>query len=176
MGRNETAKGKGVIEIFRGQPMVKMRLLMIGALAVVAFLLCLGVATILGQGLSLAGPGETLTNRAILGIGSGIAGLLILWGIRIYGRIYVTELRWDEKSGLVRGQTLRFFGTDSLSFAPEDVTGHSFNHGRLETVEAPWYWLNVRTLPRSLLLDAQGQLPEPELVTSLLGIRLRRWH
>lgn len=176
-----------MIEIFRGQSMVKMRLVMLGTLAIVGFLLYLGVGTIWQHSLSLANQHDGPTTRIVAGIGSWIVALLILWGMKVYGRIYVVDLRWDQKSELIRGRTLSYFGTDSLSFAPQDVLGSRYTAGdggrtlaAASTalggsgmmVNAPWHTLNVSTLPRALILDGQGEFAQPALAKQLLGVNL----
>jgi hypothetical protein len=99
-------------------------------------------------------------------------GFAFLFGIWMFGRIYVTRIRFDPASDELHVRTLEFLAGRESVFKVSDVLGASYQHGRMqgEGVNAPWFTLRLAGRRWPLILDAQGIFPDRELAERVLRL------
>lgn len=163
--------------IFRaGGQLLKVRGLMLLSLACAAGSLWWGWDLFQTYGSRPADGGvlAPLPVRLLWGVGVGSLGVLFAAGMWLYGRVYVARMELDQKAGKLHVRTLRFLGTRDRVFDVSDVVGSSQHKGKLDlvgapSVNAPWTGVRIAGMSLPLIVDGQGEFPEPELSDRLLG-------
>ena len=113
-----------------------------------------------------------LGQRLAWGLSVAALGLAFVVGMWAFGRRYATRIRYDEASDTLHIGTLAFLATRTEVRPAADVEAALYYHGRVEGsgVDAPWYTLQIRNRPRSIVLDAQGVFPDRALARRLLRL------
>ena len=164
-----------MIDIYRaGFQLTKVKAFMIVAL------LCAGGALYWGWDLFNTyglNPGDggvlaPLWQRLAWGLTVAGLGLAFLAGMWIYGRRYVTRIRYDQAADALHIGTLELLAGRSRVYPASSVIEATYFHGRMEGegVDAPWYFLRLKERPSQLILDAQGIFPDRELAMRLLKL------
>jgi hypothetical protein len=123
-----------------------------------------------GDGGVLAPVGE----RLAWGLVVAALGLLFALGMWAFGRIYVHSIDLDEGTDTLRIRTMSFFGLREAVYPTSDVIGSTYVAGNSSRdtasvldivapgdahysgVNAPYYWLRLRSRRGSLVVDAKG--------------------
>ena len=174
-----------MVEIYQGGgQLLKVRVIMVVSLLCAAATMWWGWDFFQTYGLRPADGGElaSLPTRLALGIGIALLGIAFAFGMWIFGRCYVSGIRFDEAADKLHVGTVRFFGNRDEEFRSADIVGSTWHEGRMDnnatllgdaggvSVDAPW--TSVRILGRRLplIVDGQGQIVDRALATRLLGI------
>lgn len=113
-----------------------------------------------------------LWQRLAWGLSVAGLGLAFLAGMWIYGRRYVTGIRYDQAADTLHIGTLEFLAARVKVYPASSVVGADYRHGRLEGegVNAPWYFVKLKDRSSRLILDAQGIFPDRQLAGKLLRL------
>ena len=162
--------------LFRaGGQLKKVRALMGFSLLCAAGAVWAGSNLALTYGLNPADGGELapLPVRLAWGVGVALIGISFAAGMYLYGRCYVAQLDFDEQAKQFRIRTVRFLGSSEQTVNPADILRSRHHSGKFQTpgvsVNAPWTSLKIRGRRWPLILDAQGEFYEPQLLRKLLG-------
>jgi hypothetical protein len=106
-------------------------------------------------------------------------GLGFVFGMWLYGRYSIRELRWRRGQNQLLISTYRFIGsrTDALNVA--EIAGATAKRDRFQgrdifwaptglTVDAPWLAVRLRGRRWPLVLDLQGIVADPDRLRALL--------
>lgn len=174
-----------MVEIYRGGgQLIKVRVIMVVSLACAAATMWWGWDLFRTYGLRPADGGElaSLSTRLLLGIGVALLGIAFAIGMWIFGRCYVSGIRFDEAADKLHVGTVGFFGNREEAFRSADIVGSTWHDGRMDNpaahlgdasgiyVDAPWTTVRIlgRRLP--LVVDGQGEIVDRTLAVRLLGI------
>ncbi len=171
-----------MIDIFSAGPRVKLvRFIMWLSLVAAAGAIWFGWELFQSYGSRPADGGVLAPLGVRLAWGLSVAGLGIAFafGMWLYGRLYVWAIGYDEAADLLYVRTLSLFGNRLDSVPASSVTQAKFNSGDFyvpgaPSVHAPWYNVSVAGRRFPLIVDAQGQFGEAELVNKALGRRGKR--
>ena len=164
-----------MIDIYRaGFQLTKVRAFMIVALLCATGAFYWGWDLFNSYGLA---PGDggvlaPLGQRLAWGLSVAGLGLAFLAGMWIYGRRYVTRIRYDAAADALHIGTLEFLAGRFKVYPASSVVGADYHHGRMEGegVNAPWYFVRLADRSSRLILDAQGIFPDRELARKLLKL------
>jgi hypothetical protein len=146
-----------------GGQLLKVRAMMILSLVCALAAMWWGWSLFQTQGLRPADGGVLAPLGTRLAWGIGVAGLGIAFaaGMWLYGRLYVSALRFDAAARALHFRTVGFFGGHDLVFAEADILHSTYQPGRGPSgadiqVDAPWIKVAIRGRRLPLILDAQG--------------------
>jgi hypothetical protein len=100
-----------------------------------------------------------------------LLGIAFAVGMWLYSRRYIARLDYDKETGRYTAYHVWFLSTSKTDFYLDQVLGSSFNHGRTDAdsaVNAPWWWVRIKGKSSPLILDAQGDVVEEELLKPLI--------
>ena len=169
-----------MIPIFHaGRQLVKVRGMMLFSLVCALGSIWAGVQLAQTYGLSPADGGVLAPWPIRLAWGGGVAllGISFAVGMGLYGRCYVVALAFNPYTSQLQITTLRFLGSATRTVAVSDIRHTTHHHGQLDvldvdgaglSVNAPWRSITLtgRWLP--LILDQQGTVVHPDLLTDVL--------
>jgi hypothetical protein len=117
-----------------------------------------------------------LGTRLAWGIGIAALGSAFAAGMWVYGRLYVSALRFDPAARALHFRTVGFVGGRELVVAEPDIVGSTYQPGRGPSgadiqVDAPWIKIAIRGRRLPLILDAQGVFRDIDLAARLLKAR-----
>ncbi len=146
-----------------GGQLLKVRAMMIVSLLCALAAMWWGWSLFQTQGLRPADGGVLAPLGTRLAWGIGVAGLGIAFaaGMWLYGRLYVSALRFDEAARALHFRTVGFFGGHDLVCSEADILHSTYQPGRGPSgadiqVDAPWIKVAIRGRRLPLILDAQG--------------------
>ena len=124
-----------------------------------------------GDGGVLAPIGQ----RIAWGLGVAALGFAFLAGMWVYGRLYATSIAYDDAADALHIRTLEFLASREQVFPASAVQRSGYQHGRMDTVHghsvnAPWFNLRLEGRSWPIIVDAQGEFPDPELAARLLKL------
>lgn len=103
-----------------------------------------------------------------------LLGLALVAGLELYGRLYICRVWLDPAVEQVLFETVRWWGYMRISVPVGAIAGSSYHSGDFETlkytVNAPWYFVQLRGRRLPLILDGQGIFLKPGLAASLLNL------
>jgi hypothetical protein len=110
--------------------------------------------------------------RLLWGLGVASLGLAFLYGMWLFGRRYVTRIRYDEAADALHIGTLQLLFTREEVRSVADVRRSPYHEGEItgSGVDAPWYTLHLKGRAGALVLDAQGVFPDRPLARRLLKL------
>lgn len=162
-------------EIYRaGSQLTKVKAFMLVTLLATAGALYWGwdlfntYGTAPGDGGVLAPVGQRLAwGLTVAGL-----GLALLAGMWIYGRQYAVRMGYDAASDTLHIYTLNLLAARLEVHPAADVIASTWHHGQMDTgdisVNAPWFFVKLKDRRWRLIVDGQGQFPEPTLARKLL--------
>lgn len=127
-------------------------------------------------GLSPAADGvlAPLPVRLAWAVGVSSVGLAFLAGMLVYVRCYAARVEVDERAGTLHVARVGFFGTSTLVVPAGKVLGSEYHPGHADyggvRVSAAWDSVRVEGRRLPLILDAQGDVLDPERASRFLGI------
>lgn len=159
-----------------GSQAVKVRALLWFSLLCAAGSTWGGIALGRTYGLSPAEGGvlAPLPVRMAWGIGVAAVGLGFLAGMLVYVRCYAARVAVDEAGGALHVDRVGFLGTSTLVVPAARVRGSEFHPGQAYyggvSVNAAWDTVRVEGRRLPLIVDAQGDVLDPERAGRFLGI------
>ncbi|MGZ8312706.1 MAG: hypothetical protein ACXWU1_05645 [Allosphingosinicella sp.] len=158
-----------------GRQLWKVRAMMLLSLACAAGGAWWGWDLFSTYGLRPADGGElaSLPERLAWGLVVSSLGFAFAAGMWAYGQLYVSAIRFDEEADRLLVRTVGFLAGRVRSYARSDVIESGYHAGRMDnpggvSVDAPWFSLRLRGRRWPLIVDAQGDFPDPELAARLL--------
>ncbi len=127
-------------------------------------------------GLSPADGGALapLPVRLAWAVGVSAIGLAFLAGMLVYVRCYAARVAVDEAGGTVHVSRIGLLGTCTLVVPAERVLGSEYHPGQADyggvAVNAAWDTVRVEGRRLPLIVDAQGDVLDPERAGRFLGI------
>jgi hypothetical protein len=114
-----------------------------------------------------------LSTRLAWGISVAALGCSFAFGMWVYGRCYVSRMEFDEQAKKLYVYTPRLFGSRRQEFKLADVLKRTFHRGKANygdlSVDAPWQSIRVAGRRLPLILDLQGEFPNPKLLERVFG-------
>lgn len=112
------------------------------------------------------------SSRLLLGGGITLGGLLVAFGMWIYGKRYAASIHYDRLFDRIHIRTVDWIFTGRDHVFPPSAVDSSFWHvGGMywhhQYTEAPWLSLRVHGFP-TFLIDGQGTFEDLELAVQLL--------
>lgn len=135
-----------------------------------------GVALARTYGLSPAEGGvlAPLPVRLAWGVGVASIGVAFLAGMLVYVRCYAARVAVDEAGECLHVSLPGFVGSSTLEVPVGSVRGSRYHPGHADyggvTVSAAWDTVRVEGRRLPLILDAQGDVLDPERASRYLGI------
>jgi hypothetical protein len=120
------------------------------------------------------GPNDDLppAGRWAIALLAALVGVGFFVGMWVYGRCYVGKAEVDTERNRLRLTLLGFLFPSTLEIPADAIAGSTDHDGHLHThhvsVNAPWTSVRVRGRRLPLVVDAQGDTHEPELVDRYL--------
>jgi len=158
-----------------GTQLIKVRAMMIFSLVCALAAIWWGWDLFQTQGLRPADGGVLAPFGTRLAWGGSVAGLGIAFAAAmwVYGRLYVSALRFDETAHALHFRTVGFVGGSDLVCSEPDILGSTYQPGQtLNTdgvsVDAPWIKVAIKGKRLPLILDAQGEFSDIPLARRLL--------
>lgn len=165
-------------EVFHaGRQLWKVRLWMWMSLALAAAALWWGWDLFNSYGTRPADGGTLAPIGVRLAWGGTVAGLglVFVYGMWLYGGLYVTNMVYDEANDRLHVHTLSFLGSRARTFSAADIGGSSYHGGDFwaggVAVNAPWITVRMRGQRWSFIVDAQGGFPNRDIGRRLFGGR-----
>jgi len=167
-----------MIEIFRaGRQLWKVRLWMWISIILAVPAIWWGWDLFQTYGTRPADGGVLASLPVRLAWGGTVAGLglAFVYGMWLYGGLYVANMVYDERSDRLHVRTLSFLGNRDRVFSAADVQGSSYHGGDFwaggVAVNAPWVTVRMRGRRWPFIVDAQGEFPNRDLGRRLFGGR-----
>lgn len=165
-----------MIQIYAaGAQLIKVRAMMILSLVVALAAIWWGWDLFQTQGLRPADGGvlAPLGERLAWGIGVASLGIAFTAAMWVYGRLYVSSLRFDEATRALHFRTVGFLGGSDAVIPQSDVLGSTYQPGKSPntggvSVDAPWIKVAIQGRRLPFILDAQGVFPDASLAARLL--------
>ena len=127
-------------------------------------------------GLSPADGGvlAPLPVRLAWAVGVSSIGLAFLAGMLVYVRCYAARVAVDDEERSLHVSRIGLFGGSTLVVPAERVLGSEYHPGQADyggvAVNAAWDTVRVEGRRLPLILDAQGDVLDPERAGRFLGI------
>lgn len=158
-----------------GGQLIKVRAMMILSLVCALAAIWWGWDLFQTQGLRPADGGvlAPLGTRLAWGVSVASLGIAFAAAMWVYGRLYVSGLRFDEAAHTLHFRTVGFVGGREAVVPESDVLGSTYQPGQsLNTggvsVDAPWIKVTIQGKRLPLILDAQGVFSDISLAARLL--------